>query len=58
MYENGTDWWNELDCNFEPIDRSFTGHLNKNGTPLTSSKGPMEPILQEDYDYTRSGHQY
>lgn len=40
----GENWWK---CEATDAD-TFTGHVNKNGIPLTSSKGPMDIILTDD----------
>ena len=51
---NGTEWAdNDWECEWTNED-TFTGHVNKNGKPLTASKGPMNIILKEDIE--RTGH--
>lgn len=53
----GYSWNNETiwDCD-RHNDDTFTGHVNKNGFPLTLSKGPMETILKEDF--VRTGQRW
>ena len=49
---NGTEWAdNDWECEWKNED-TFTGHVNKNGKPLTASKGPMDIILKEDIERT------